>query len=82
MQELDVRGLPPPEPFENIMRTLRTLPATETLRVHIHREPYPLYEVLRDNGYSWQTSALANGDFEILITIMAQATQNDESSAP
>lgn len=68
MAELDVRGLPPPEPFENIMRTLQTLPAGETLRVHIHREPYPLYDVLRDNGYSWQTTALANGDFEILIT--------------
>ena len=68
MPELDVRGLPPPEPFETIIRALQTLPATETLRVHIHREPYPLYEVLRDNGYAWQTAALADGDFEIRIT--------------
>lgn len=68
MAELDVRGLPPPEPFENIMRTLQTLPAGETLRVHIHREPYPLYEILRENGYRWQTVVLAEDDFEILIT--------------
>lgn len=71
MPELDVRGLPPPEPFENVMRTLQTLPAGETLRVHIHREPYPLYDVLRDSGYGWQTTALADGDFEIVITSAA-----------
>lgn len=68
MQELDVRGLPPPEPFENIMNALQTLPAGETLRVHIHREPFPLYEMLRDTGHTWQTAALADGDFEIMIT--------------
>ena len=33
MQELDVRGLLPPEPFENIIRALQTLPAGESLQV-------------------------------------------------
>jgi uncharacterized protein (DUF2249 family) len=68
MQFLDVRWLPPPEPFEHIMRALGTLPADTALQVHIHREPFPLYDVLRDSGYAWQTAALANGDFEIMIT--------------
>lgn len=68
MPELDVRGLPPPEPFENIARALQMLSATETLQVLIHREPFPLYEMLRDAGYTWQTTALENGDFKILIT--------------
>lgn len=68
MPELDVRGLPPPEPFENIARALQALSATETLLVLIHREPFPLYEMLRDAGYAWQTTALGNGDFKILIT--------------
>lgn len=68
MPELDVRGLPPPEPLENIMHALQTLPAGETLQVHIHREPYPLYEMLRDTGYAWQTTALADGSFAILIS--------------
>lgn len=67
MLELDVRGLPPPVPFENVMNALRTLPIEETLQVHIHREPYPLYDVLRDNGYVWQTFALVDGSFKILI---------------
>ncbi len=65
---LDVCGLPPPEPFEHIMRALSSLPAGTVLQVHIHREPYPLYEVLRDNGYAWQTTALADGSFSIRIS--------------
>lgn len=68
MQKLDVRGLPPPEPFENIMHMLQKLPVGEILQVHIHREPYPLYEKLRDTGYAWQTTALADGSFAILIS--------------
>ncbi len=67
MTELDVRGLPPPEPFEQIMHALQLLPADSRLRVLIHREPYPLYEVLGDNGFTWQTSALADGNYSILI---------------
>ena len=68
MVELDVRGLPPPEPFETIMRTLHQLPAGETLQVLIHREPFPLYEALRSSGYAWQTAELADGSFKIMIT--------------
>lgn len=67
MRQLDVRGLPPPEPFERIVGALQTLPAGETLQVHIHREPFPLYEVLRANGYTWQTQAQADGNYLILI---------------
>ena len=68
VREIDVSGLPPPEPFEHIMLALDTLPEGATLRVLIHREPYPLYEILRETGYDWQTSALADGNFAILIS--------------
>ncbi len=61
---LDVRGLPPPEPFERIMQALQE---QDALHVLIHREPYPLYEVLKESGYFWQTRALADGNYEILI---------------
>lgn len=67
MTELDVRGLPPPEPFEQIMQALETLHSADTLRVLIHREPYPLYEVLRETGYHYLTTALQGGDFFLLI---------------
>lgn len=68
MKEIDVRNLPPPEPFENIMRALQQLPADETLQVLIHRQPYPLYDVLDKTGYTWQTTMLADGNYRIQIT--------------
>ncbi|MDP1633920.1 MAG: DUF2249 domain-containing protein [Gallionellaceae bacterium] len=68
IRQLDVRWLQPPEPFEHIMRALQQLPPDTTLLVHIHREPFPLYDVLRDEGYAWQTAALADGCFDIRIS--------------
>lgn len=65
-REIDVRGLPPPEPFETIIQSLP--PEGSTLRVLIHREPYPLYEVLRNTGYVRHTTLLSDGNYEILIT--------------
>jgi len=64
---LDVCGLPPPEPFVRIMAALETLPAGSALQVRIHREPFPLYDVLRENGFAWQTATPADGNFQILI---------------
>jgi len=66
-RELDVRSLPPPEPFEHIMGALPALPAGACLHVRIDREPYPLYEVLRASGYAWQTTALTDGSYSIRI---------------
>jgi len=66
--EIDVRGLAPPEPFEKIMYALQTLPAGSVLQVLIHREPFPLYDVLRDSGYAWNTRMLAEDNFMILIS--------------
>lgn len=66
--EIDVRGLPPPEPFEHIIRALQTLPLDACLQVYIDREPFPLYEVLLDAGYDWQTTAQADGSYSIRIS--------------
>jgi uncharacterized protein (DUF2249 family) len=68
IHELDVRGLPPPEPFELIIRELQKLSAEDSLYVYIHREPYPLYDVLLDGGYTWQTTELKDGSFSIRIS--------------
>jgi TusA-related sulfurtransferase len=67
MITLDVRGLPPPEPFEQIMRALESLARDELLRVLIHREPYPLYDVLRDTDYRHRTTELSDGNYSIEI---------------
>jgi hypothetical protein len=63
---LDVRGLEPPEPFLRIMQALTGAPDAP-LRVLIHREPFPLYEVLAEQGFAHRARPLEDGGFEILI---------------
>jgi hypothetical protein len=53
------------------MSALSSLPSETILQVHIHREPFPLYEVLRDNGYDWQTTPLEDGSYSIRISLRA-----------
>ncbi len=65
---LDVRGLQPPEPFDLIIDALQRLPAEASLDVLIHREPYPLYDVLLDGGYRWLTTELQDGSYSIRIS--------------
>lgn len=67
-KEIDVRGLPPPVPFEKIVHALKILPAGAELTVLIHREPYPLYDVMRASGFVWKTQILADDNIRIIIS--------------
>ncbi len=64
---LDVSPLPPPEPLEQILNTLATLSPGDQLRVIHRRQPFPLYDLLSQMGYIWETEERADGRFEILI---------------
>ncbi|MFO1381341.1 MAG: DUF2249 domain-containing protein [Chitinivorax sp.] len=66
-RNLDVCGLQPPEPFERIMEALDDLPDGDVLEVRIHRQPHPLYEVLRNHGYVFTTDPTPDGVFLIRI---------------
>lgn len=66
-QRLDVSALQPPEPLERILDALADLPAGDWLRVRHHREPHPLYGMLRNMDYHWHTISHGPDDFEILI---------------
>lgn len=66
--EIDVRGLAPPEPFEIIMPALHKLVPGATLQVLIHREPFPLYDMMRESGYVWRTLKLPDNSFRIVIS--------------
>jgi uncharacterized protein (DUF2249 family) len=66
--EIDVRELAPPEPFEIILPALFALAPGAILQVHIHREPFPLYDLMRKSGYSWKTYKIAFNNFRIRIT--------------
>lgn len=54
---LDVRGLPPCEPLERTLAALDELCSDDCLEVLIHREPHPLYGILTERGYRWESRA-------------------------
>ena len=64
---VDARYMEPPETFVQTMEMLDTLKAGEKMLLLLFREPHPLYKVLRQNGYTYETELLADGTFEILI---------------
>lgn len=64
---VDGRGLEPPEPMERVLAALAAMREGERVRFLIHREPLPLYPILKQLGYRHQTHLLVNGDYEILI---------------
>ncbi|MEJ2464061.1 MAG: DUF2249 domain-containing protein [Candidatus Thiodiazotropha sp.] len=54
-QHLDARGLEPPMPMIRILDTLEILPQMDSLQVTLSREPYPLYALLRQMDFVWET---------------------------
>jgi len=63
---LDVSGLPPPEPLEQILDALEGLAPGDRLLVRLGRQPYPLYDLLRRMGYRWEATR-DDGGWRILI---------------
>jgi uncharacterized protein (DUF2249 family) len=70
---VDARWLPPPEPMERVLDALDTLAPGDHIRLLIHREPYPLYDILRAWGYRHSTQMLDDGSYEIVISPQAGA---------
>jgi uncharacterized protein (DUF2249 family) len=65
---IDARGLLPPEPFELTLAALEDLEPGGELILLLYREPHPLYQVLRQNGFAYRAESLDDGTFEIHIT--------------
>lgn len=65
---VDARYMEPPQPFVETMEMLDRIQPGEQMLLLLFREPHPLYKVLRQNGYDYETELLADGTFEILIT--------------
>ena len=64
---VDARFMEPPEPFVRTMEMLDTLKPDERMLLLLFREPHPLYKVLRQNGYTYESELRTDGTFEILI---------------
>jgi uncharacterized protein (DUF2249 family) len=64
---IDARWLEPPEPMEKALHTLALLKPGQTIRLLLHREPFPLYLILREKGYVHETLPQPDGSYVILI---------------
>lgn len=68
---IDVSRLMAPAPMERILDALDALPDGARLEVLIHREPFPLYEILDRRGYAHHTTRRQDARFERVIAPMA-----------
>jgi len=73
--EVDVRFLEPPAPFERTVEALDRLGPDDELHLLIHREPHPLYQMLRQSGYRYRTEQTPDGMFIIKIRIAGGAAR-------
>ncbi|MBK8537012.1 MAG: DUF2249 domain-containing protein [Candidatus Competibacteraceae bacterium] len=65
---VDGRGLEHPEPLERVLAALDELQPGQQLRFLIHRQPYPLYDILHRHHYRYEVTEVTDGNFEILIS--------------
>jgi uncharacterized protein (DUF2249 family) len=65
---LDARELLPPEPMLRVLAALPTLAPGEALTLLLYREPFPLYALLQERGFTWRTSLADDGTYTIVIT--------------
>ena len=64
---IDARWLRPPEPMEKVLQALDQLHPGQSIRMLLHREPFPLYPLLAERGYRHATQMEADGSYVILI---------------
>ena len=64
---LDVSQLEPCEPLQRVLEALTQLSQGEYLHVLHRMEPYPLYPILNQQGYAWQTQSGQQTPIEIFI---------------
>jgi hemerythrin-like domain-containing protein/uncharacterized protein (DUF2249 family) len=68
-RELDVRGLEPAEQMERVLLALGKLGRGNALCALLDREPYPLYRLLDQNGYSHTTRARSEAAFALRVWV-------------
>lgn len=64
---IDARWLEPPEPLEKVTQVLDLLKPGQHIRLLLHREPFPLYSILDQGGYTHEASPQPDGSYVILI---------------
>ena len=66
-RRLDVSGLEPPEPLEQVLASIKELGSGEFLHVEHRMEPMLLYPLLEQMDYRWETRFDPKGMYHIII---------------
>ena len=74
---VDARWLEPPEPMEKVLQALTHLRPGQSIRLLLHREPFPLYPILAERGYRHITQLATDGSYAILILEAGAAPDKD-----
>ena len=64
---LDVSELEAPEPFEQISAIIQDLAANQYLKIVHRKEPFPLYDMIRELGFNYRVVKTHQPDYCILI---------------
>ncbi|MDP1921505.1 MAG: DUF2249 domain-containing protein [Myxococcales bacterium] len=64
---IDARELLPPEPMHRVLEALPRLSGADVLTLLLYREPFPLYAVLEERGFTWKTSLADDGTYSIEV---------------
>jgi uncharacterized protein (DUF2249 family) len=67
LRTIDARALLPPEPMELTLAALDEIGPGQEIVLLLYREPYPLYQILQQNGFAHRTALQEDGTFEIHI---------------
>lgn len=67
VRELDAREIDG-EPFTDIMAALRELSDDGTLKLINSFEPVPLYQILEERGFDYQTNRVGDDEWHIAIS--------------
>ena len=65
---VDARAMVPPEPFESSMEALEDLQSGYEVILWLFRQPMPLFDVLKRNGYAWKETVGPENCFEYRIS--------------
>ena len=66
-QTIDARGWEPPEPMVRVLEALGALPRGRKIVMLLHREPRPLFRILKISGFDCRSRLVPEGHFEVTI---------------
>ncbi len=74
---IDASDLAPPEPLQVALQAATALRPGERVRVRLPRQPYPLFGLLAERGFIYESVAVARGEdcvYDVVITRSAPGT--------